>query len=121
MACNRCGEGINDRREVTVKSQTLCKACANEAYYQPLQTTDDPILDGSPPVVAVVGYSDSGKTRVAAALIELLSARGYRIAAIKHCLHGHQPARPHSDSERLYERGAVAVIASSPDKPWWKE
>lgn len=37
VVCDRCGEGINDRREVSVAGQILCRACANGAYYQVLQ------------------------------------------------------------------------------------
>ena len=33
------------------------------------------------PIVAVVGYSDSGKTAVAEGLIELLTSRGHRVGA----------------------------------------
>jgi formylmethanofuran dehydrogenase subunit E len=35
--CARCGEGINFRREVVRDHQVLCRACAGESYYQPLQ------------------------------------------------------------------------------------
>ena len=34
--CESCGEGINFRREVVREGKTLCRACAGEAYYQPL-------------------------------------------------------------------------------------
>ncbi len=67
----------------------------------------------APPVVAVVGLSDSGKTTVAASLVAVLTGQGYRVAAVKHCPHGHAD-RPSSDTDRLYEAGAVAVAASSP-------
>jgi formylmethanofuran dehydrogenase subunit E len=33
VSCARCGEGINDGREVIVAGQTLCRACANGPYY----------------------------------------------------------------------------------------
>lgn len=69
-----------------------------------------------PPVVAVVGTSKSGKTTVASALVRILSAKGYRVAAVKHCPHGHDIDRTASDTDRLYKAGAVAVIASSPGK-----
>lgn len=68
----------------------------------------------TPAVVAIIGLSNSGKTRVAVALIELLSARGYRIAAVKHSPHGHQVDRPATDSARLYAAGAMRVFLSSP-------
>lgn len=33
VTCDECGEGINDRREVTRDNRTLCRACAGDAYY----------------------------------------------------------------------------------------
>ena len=69
-----------------------------------------------PPVVAVVGNSNSGKTTVAESLIAALAARGYRVAAIKHCPHGHDINRAQSDTHRMFEAGANTVIASSPDQ-----
>ncbi len=68
----------------------------------------------APPIVAVVGLSDSGKTNVAASLVAALAGQGYRVAAVKHCPHGHESDRPSSDTDRLYEAGAVTVAASSP-------
>ena len=69
-----------------------------------------------PPVVAIVGYSNSGKTRVASSLIRSFSGQGYRVAAVKHCPHGHDIERGGSDTDRLSKAGAVAVTASSPGK-----
>ena len=68
----------------------------------------------APPIVAVVGLSNSGKTTVAASLVAALTSQGYRVAAVKHCPHGHESDRPSSDTNRLYEAGAVTVAASSP-------
>lgn len=116
VACDDCGEGVNDRREVTVAGRTICKACANGTYYLPTESANVPDPGRDTPVVAVVGASNRGKTRVATALVETLSNRGYRIAVIKHCPHGHDAGRPGSDSHRLYRAGAVTVIASSPDQ-----
>lgn len=121
VACDDCGEGVNDRHEITVEGRTLCKSCADGAYYFSLESDvggreQDLRRYGQPPVVAVVGNSDGGKTQVAAALVRSISGRGYRVAAIKHCPHGHESGRSNSDSEKLYRAGAVAVIASSPDK-----
>jgi formylmethanofuran dehydrogenase subunit E len=36
VICEECEEGINDRREVTRDGRTLCRACADEAYYTKL-------------------------------------------------------------------------------------
>jgi formylmethanofuran dehydrogenase subunit E len=33
-ACTACGEQIQDAREVVKDGRTLCKACADGAYYQ---------------------------------------------------------------------------------------
>jgi len=33
VRCDRCGEGINDRREIVGEGRTLCRACAGNAYY----------------------------------------------------------------------------------------
>ena len=68
------------------------------------------------PVLAIVGKSDSGKTTVASYLIETLTQEGYRIAAVKHCPHGHEIDHPESDTGRLRGAGAVTVVASSPSK-----
>jgi formylmethanofuran dehydrogenase subunit E len=34
VACVRCGEGINDGREIVRDGETLCRACASHAYYE---------------------------------------------------------------------------------------
>ena len=65
-------------------------------------------------VFTVVGASGTGKTRVAAALIRSLVRRGYRVAAIKHAPHGHGMDREGSDTDRLFDAGASAVMATSP-------
>ena len=116
VICEQCGEGVSDRREVHLSGRVLCQSCANGAYYLPYEDVAGQAAVGTPPVVAIVGISNTGKTRVAASLVEILSYQGYRIAAIKHCPHGHDFGPPESDSERLYDSGAVRVIASSPDK-----
>ena len=68
------------------------------------------------PIVCIAGASGSGKTRVAEALVKLLTSQGYSVAAIKHAPHGHHPDRPGSDTERFYDAGAAVVIASSPGR-----
>ena len=34
VACEQCGEGINDGRETRADGQVLCQACAGAGYYQ---------------------------------------------------------------------------------------
>jgi formylmethanofuran dehydrogenase subunit E len=36
VVCEKCGEGINFKREVSVNGHTYCRACAGESYYEPL-------------------------------------------------------------------------------------
>jgi formylmethanofuran dehydrogenase subunit E len=36
VVCEKCGEGINFKREVSVNGHTYCRACAGERYYEPL-------------------------------------------------------------------------------------
>ncbi len=34
VACEQCGEGINDGRERRANGRVLCRACAGESYYE---------------------------------------------------------------------------------------
>jgi molybdopterin-guanine dinucleotide biosynthesis protein B len=66
------------------------------------------------PVVSVVGRSDSGKTTVMEGLIRELSARGWRVATVKHHLHEVDVDVPGKDSWRHAHAGAVTSMISSP-------
>jgi len=35
VVCEKCGEGINFKREVRRQGKVLCRACAGESYYEP--------------------------------------------------------------------------------------
>ena len=37
VVCSQCGEGINFKREVLRDARTLCRACAGESYYRPVE------------------------------------------------------------------------------------
>jgi formylmethanofuran dehydrogenase subunit E len=37
VVCEVCGEGINFRREVRREGKVLCRSCAGESYFTPLQ------------------------------------------------------------------------------------
>lgn len=37
VACAECGEGISFQREVVTEGRTLCRACAGERYWEPLE------------------------------------------------------------------------------------
>jgi molybdopterin-guanine dinucleotide biosynthesis protein B len=66
------------------------------------------------PVVGFAGWSDSGKTTLAARVVELLGRRGLRVAVVKHDAHGHYREAAGSDSSRYREAGAAAVVVASP-------
>ena len=34
VKCDRCGEYVQDKREVNLNGKLLCKACAKGAYYK---------------------------------------------------------------------------------------
>jgi formylmethanofuran dehydrogenase subunit E len=34
--CDECGEGINFKREIVMGGRTLCRSCAGERYYNPV-------------------------------------------------------------------------------------
>ena len=68
------------------------------------------------PLVSVVGKSDSGKTTLIEKLIPLLKNKGYRVASIKHDVHGFEMDREGKDTYRHFHSGADAVLISSPKK-----
>jgi molybdopterin-guanine dinucleotide biosynthesis protein B len=67
-------------------------------------------------VVSIVGKSDSGKTTLIEKLIPILKDRGYRVASIKHDVHGFEMDREGKDTYRHFHSGADAVLISSPNK-----
>ena len=69
-----------------------------------------------PPIVSVVGRSDSGKTTFLEKLIPALKTRGLRVAVVKHDSHGFEMDRPGKDTWRLRQAGADAVMISSPSQ-----
>ncbi|CAH1190949.1 MULTISPECIES: molybdopterin-guanine dinucleotide biosynthesis protein B [unclassified Paenibacillus] len=67
-----------------------------------------------PKVVQVVGYKNTGKSTLTAALTREFSNRGLRVAVIKHDGHDHfQMDREGTDSHRFAEAGAGAVAVMS--------
>ncbi|MBS4023875.1 MAG: molybdopterin-guanine dinucleotide biosynthesis protein B [Dethiobacter sp.] len=65
------------------------------------------------PIVSVVGRSGSGKTHLICGLISELKRRGYRVATIKHDVHGFNIDHPGKDSWKHAEAGADTVVISS--------
>ncbi len=69
-----------------------------------------------PPILCLVGKSDSGKTTLIEKLLVELKGRGYRVATIKHDTHSFDVDHPGKDSWRHREAGADAVVISSPKR-----
>lgn len=66
------------------------------------------------PIVSFVGKSRSGKTTFLEALIAALSARGWKVATVKHHAHTTELDTPGKDSWRHARAGAWATMVSSP-------
>ena len=70
----------------------------------------------TPPIVAIIGKSKSGKTTLIEELVPELKSRGYRVATVKHAAHSLSFDQPGKDSWRHLQAGSDAVAISSPDK-----
>jgi molybdopterin-guanine dinucleotide biosynthesis protein B len=68
------------------------------------------------PIISIVGKSDSGKTTLIEKLLPELTRRGYRIATVKHDVHGFEVDQEGKDSWRHKQAGAYTVVIASPDK-----
>jgi molybdopterin-guanine dinucleotide biosynthesis adapter protein len=66
-----------------------------------------------PPVISIVGKSNSGKTTLIEKLIPELKKRGYAIGIIKHAHHGFDIDQEGKDSWRHKKAGADTVIVAS--------
>lgn len=66
-----------------------------------------------PPILAVCGVKNSGKTTFLCRLIPELNRLGLKVAAIKHDGHEFEPDRPGTDSYRLLQAGARGTAVYS--------
>lgn len=69
-----------------------------------------------PPIIFIVGKSNSGKTTIVERLIVEFKRRGYRVATIKHEAYGFDIDKPGKDSWRHAQAGSDAVVLSSSQK-----
>ena len=66
-------------------------------------------------IVAVVGLSETGKTRLIVKLIEELTKRGLRVFAVKRCSHGFALDTEGKDTAEFSRAGAGGVAMVSPE------
>jgi molybdopterin-guanine dinucleotide biosynthesis adapter protein len=67
-----------------------------------------------PLIIAIAGYSNSGKTTLLEKMIPLFKAGGYSVGVIKHTFHGFSLDQSGKDSQKFTQAGAdgAAVIGS---------
>jgi len=66
-------------------------------------------------IVSVVGFSESGKTRLIVRVIGELSRRGLRVAAVKRCSHGFSLDTKGKDTADFSRAGARGVAMVDPE------
>jgi molybdopterin-guanine dinucleotide biosynthesis protein B len=67
------------------------------------------------PTLALIGYSNSGKTTVMQELVQILRRRGFIIAVVKHAAHGYQADSEGTDSWSYAKAGADKVVIAGQD------
>jgi molybdopterin-guanine dinucleotide biosynthesis protein B len=71
-------------------------------------------MTAMPPLVAIVGNSDTGKTTLIEKLVPDLKHRGYTVGTVKHTHHGFKMDKQGKDTFRHQAAGADTVVAVSP-------
>ena len=66
------------------------------------------------PIISIVGKSDSGKTTLIEKLVPEFNRRGYRVATVKHDVHGFEVDKEGKDSWRHRKAGTHSTVISSP-------
>ncbi len=69
-----------------------------------------------PSIISIIGTQNSGKTTLVEKLVAELTARGRRVATMKHAAHGTTFDQPGKDSWRHIRAGSRATIVSSPEQ-----
>jgi len=67
-----------------------------------------------PPIFGIVGWKNNGKTTLVVRLVEILTARGWRVATVKHAHHDFAIDHEGTDSWRHAQAGAeqVAIVSN---------
>jgi molybdopterin-guanine dinucleotide biosynthesis adapter protein len=80
---------------------------------KPLLVTLQEYEDVMIPILSIVGRSGSGKTVLLEKLIPELIRRGYRVATVKHDVHGFDIDREGKDTWRHRKAGSACTVISS--------
>lgn len=67
----------------------------------------------TPPVFGIAGWKNSGKTTMTERLVAAITARGYRVATVKHAHHAFDIDQEGTDSHRHRAAGAVETALVS--------
>jgi molybdopterin-guanine dinucleotide biosynthesis protein MobB len=67
-------------------------------------------------IFAIVGRSNSGKTRLILRLISELKSRGFSVGIVKHCGHSFSLDHAGKDSWKFMQSGTEGVVLVSPDR-----
>lgn len=70
----------------------------------------------APHIFGIVGWSKTGKTAMVEQLIAEFVRRGYKVATLKHDVHGFEADIPGRDSWRHRAAGALATCLVGPDQ-----
>ncbi len=70
----------------------------------------------NPPVIAIVGRTNAGKTTLMERLVAHLTRSGLRVATVKHSHHQPEMDQPGKDSWRHKQAGATASFLIGPER-----
>jgi len=73
-------------------------------------------LEQDPPVISIIGRSNSGKTTLIEQLIPLFNKKGYIFGTIKHDVHDFEMDHEGKDTWRHTQAGAKTVVIASSKK-----
>ena len=73
------------------------------------------------PKIIFTGFSGSGKTTIIEKIVKILSKKGFKVATVKHDVHGLEIDKEGKDSYRFSKAGAITSVVSSKDITVFKE
>jgi molybdopterin-guanine dinucleotide biosynthesis protein B len=73
-----------------------------------------PAAEARPPIIGIAGWKNSGKTTLVTRLVAEFTARGFKVATVKHAHHNFRIDESDADSARHRRAGAsqVAIVSA---------